>query len=180
MAKVTGGATAVRAVTRIVAKTAKGRALRVGFLENATYPNGTPVGMVAAIQEFGAPSVGIPPRPFFRNMVAKNKGQWGAQAKQAMQMTDNDTDKALGLMGEVIAGQLRQSIVDTNAPKLSPTTLMLRKMRAQNPALEVNRTVVAEARRRVAAGMSTSGVSIKPLVDTGHLLNSIDYEVVKP
>ena len=36
---------------------------------------------------------------------------------------------------------------------------------------------VAKARRRVSAGESTAGVSTKPLVWTGHLLASVDYEV---
>ena len=48
--------------------------VRIGFLSNATYPNGTPVALIALIQDSGAPSRGIPPRPFFRNMIAKKKG----------------------------------------------------------------------------------------------------------
>jgi hypothetical protein len=177
MAKVTGGKKAAKVARDTADKVRRGKTLRVGFLENATYPDGTSVAMVAAIQEFGAPSVGIPPRPFFRNMIAQHKGEWGKQSREAMKLSGNDTNKALRLMGEVIAGQLRQSIIDTNTPPLGPVTLMLRKMRQQNPNLVVNRTVVEEARARVAAGKSYSGVSIKPLVDTGHLLNSIDYKV---
>jgi hypothetical protein len=46
--------------------------LQVGFMENADpYPDGTPVALVAAVQEFGSPSNGIPPRPFMRPAVAE-------------------------------------------------------------------------------------------------------------
>ena len=48
----------------------KAAKVRIGFLENATYPDGKPVAMIAAIQEFGAPARNIPPRPFFRQMIA--------------------------------------------------------------------------------------------------------------
>ena len=65
---------------------------------------------------------------------------------------------------------------DTNEPALSPVTLMLRKMFGNHPE-EIRGRDVAEARRRVSAGESTAGVSTKPLVWTGHLLASVDYEV---
>jgi hypothetical protein len=61
-------------------------------------------------------------------------------------------------------------------PPLSPVTLMLRKMFGNSPELIRGRDV-GEAARRVAAGESSDGVSTKPLVWTGHLLNSVEYEV---
>lgn len=120
--------------------------LKVGFLENATYPGGQPVAMVAAIQEFGAPARGIPPRPFFRSMIAEKSPQWGTQLAGLLVASDYDATKALKLMGEGMKGQLQQSIVDTNSPPLAPATV---------------------ARKG----------SSKALVDTGHMLNSVDYEV---
>lgn len=151
--------------------------LRVGFLSKAKYPDGTPVAMIAAIQEYGAPRVGIPPRPFFRNMVTKKKGEWPGAIAKLLKANDYDARQTLMQAGDAIRGQLQQSIVDTMAPPLSPVTLMLRKMKHQTPGLVVNRTVVEQARARVAAGESTAGVSTKPLVETGHLLNSVDFEV---
>jgi hypothetical protein len=112
-------------------------------------------------------------------MIAQHKREWGKQTTAALKQYNHDGTKALRAMGDIIAGELRQSIVDTMSPPLSPVTLMLRKMRAKNPDLKVNRTVVAEARARVEAGKSTSGVSTKPLVDTGYLLSRVDYEVSK-
>jgi hypothetical protein len=160
-------------------KVSNAKSVSVGFLENATEPSGVGVAMVAAIQEFGAPGVGIPSRPFFRNMIAAHKSEWGEDVTKILQAHDYDADHALNLMGEHIGGQLRQSIIDLVDPPLSPTTLMLREMRAKNPSLVVNKTVVREAAARVAAGKpyTSTGTGAKPLVDTGTMLQSVDYEV---
>ena|ERR1035437_2436223 len=176
MATVKGGDQLSKKLQEFAGKIAGAKTVRIGFLEKATYPNGTPVAMVAAIQEFGAPKAGIPPRPFFRNMIAKHKAEWAPAIAALLKANQYDAKLTLDQVGESIAGQLRQSIVDTNAPLLSPVTLMLRKMFGNNPSAIRGRDV-AEARRRVAAGESDGGVSRKPLVWTGNLLNSIDHEV---
>jgi hypothetical protein len=151
---------------------------RVGFLEDATYPDGTSVATVAAIQNFGAPSQGAPPRPFFTNMVRRYRGTWPSDLARLLKANDMDARKALTIEGMKIVGEIQESIIDTLAPALSPVTLMLRKMRADDPSLEVTAATVGEAARRVDAGMSVGGISTKPLVDTGHLLASVDSEVV--
>jgi hypothetical protein len=177
MASVKGGDQMAKRLAKIAAKVAKLPNVRVGFLENAKYPNGTPVAMIAAIQEYGAPRARIPPRPFFRTMITAHKGEWGKELGLVLKSVDYDAKIALDQMGQHIAGELRQSIVDTIAPALSPITLMLRMMRKKNPALVVTGRTVGEAARRVAAGEKAKGVSTKPLVDSGNLLNSIDHEV---
>lgn len=136
-------------LTDIASKLRGGGVVRVGFLEGATYPDGTQVAMVAAIQDFGAPAAGIPPRPFFRNMVRERSSEWPATIRRLLLENDYDTERVLTLMGEGIAGQLRQSIVDTNEPPLKPATI------------------------RAKGGVT------KPLVDTGHLLASVDFEIEK-
>ncbi len=97
--------------------------LRVGFLEKATYPDGTPVALVAAIQNFGAPAMGIPPRPFFSNMIRSKSPGWGAAVAANLRATNYDATATLNLMGAGIAGQLSQSIDDTNAPPLAEATI---------------------------------------------------------
>lgn len=148
MVTISGGDKLERRLRELAAGLTKSAKLRVGFLENATYPDGKSVAMVAAIQDFGAPAAGIPPRPFFRNMVAAKKEGWGDALAANLKATDFDAEKALARVGDGIAGQLRQSIKDTNAPPLKPATV-----------------------RRKGHD--------KPLVDTGHMLNSVDFEVVK-
>lgn len=173
----TGGTQWQDKLNELAAKLKQGGVVRVGFLEGATYPGGTPVAMVAAIQEFGAPSVGIPPRPFFRNMIKDKSAEWPAAMEKLLEANNYDVEKVLNLTGAAIVGQLRQSIVDTNAPALSEVTLLLRKWKSEGRI--VNKRVVWEAIRAVQSGVTSGlqGTAAKPLVETGHLLNSVDYEV---
>lgn len=53
MAKVTGGDKLELALRRITAKVSTNARVRAGFLEDATYPDGTPIAYVAAVNEFG-------------------------------------------------------------------------------------------------------------------------------
>lgn len=141
-----GGKAMEAYLQRIAARADKSATLRVGFLEGATYPDGTSVPMVAAIQEFGAPSKGIPPRPYFRNMIAAKKASWGPAIGDLLVSNGYDAEKTLGQAGMGVKGQLQQSIRDLTSPALAPATV-------------------------AAKGFD------KPLVDTGHLLNSVDFDV---
>lgn len=121
MAQVKGGDGFERALSDIAKRLAKPGVLKVGFLEGATYPDGTPVALVAAVNNYGAPSRGIPPRPFFSNMVATKQAEWGP-ALGALLAKGMSVEDALNTLGEGIAGQLRQSITDTNDPPLAEAT----------------------------------------------------------
>lgn len=172
------GGEALRAKLEEIAKKIDGKhELNVGFLENATYPDeeGTSVAQVAWWLNYGTKTA--PARPYFTKMVEEKSPKWGDSLMNILVLNDYDIKDALAKMGEGISGQLRQAIVDLNAPTLSPITLMLRQMKINNPNLVVNGTVVGEAARRVKAGEDYSGASTKVGVYTGHLLNSIDYEV---
>lgn len=123
----------------------RGGVVRVGFLEDATYPKtGMPVATIALIQDSGGGNV--PPRPFFRNMIAAKQGEWPEAISGLLLAHDYDTATALGQAGAAIAGQLRQSIIDTNEPPLAASTI----------------------RRK---GFE------KPLIETSHMINSVDFEV---
>jgi hypothetical protein len=175
MATISGGKALEQKLVELAAKLSKPGTLRVGFLENARYPSGQSVAFVAAIQEWGAPRAGIPPRSFFRSMVASKSREWPAAIAGLLKDNGYDATKALDLAGAAIAGQLRESIIATNAPPLSPITLMLRKWFPDH--VGIRGRDVGRAARAVAAGESTGGVSTKPLVWTGHLLQSVDHEV---
>lgn len=114
---------AEKALNEILKKVGNGAVLRVGFLEGATYPDGKPVALIAAIQNFGAPARGIPPRPFFDNMIANKQEEWGPASAALLKQNNFDAAKTMGQVGEVIKGQLQQSIRDTNAPALKPATV---------------------------------------------------------
>lgn len=144
--RVSGGEQIVKYLKEMERKLSKRKTMRVGFLEKARYPNGTPIALIAAIQDGGAPRAGIPPRPFFRNMVANKQSTWSPILAQALKNSDFDIEKAFKVLGEVMVGQLKSSIDETNSPPLKPATI----------------------KRKGFA---------KPLVDTGHMQSSADYDI---
>jgi hypothetical protein len=161
MATIKGGQKLEAALRDMARKVANPAILRVGFLSGSTYPDGKPVAMIAAIQEWGAPSRGIPPRPFFRNMIASRKAEWPEGIAAQLKETGYDAVLTMQRIGHAIAGQLRESIINTNDPPLADSTLR---------------------KRGVAPGTkfdpkNPKTFRAKPLVNTGHMLNSIDYEV---
>ena len=145
----------------LAAKLGQPRTLRVGFLSSGTYPDGTSVAMVAAIQNFGAPSRGIPPRPFMSNAVAKNSPSWPKGIATQLKANGNDVDNALEVTGDLIRYQIQEEIRATNAPPLAESTL----------------------RRRGYTGgpydaKDAATFGAKPLIRSGHMLNSVDKEIV--
>lgn len=146
MAKVKGGDKADQALADIARQLGKANSLSVGFMENATYPDGTSVAMVAAIQEYGAPSRGIPPRPFFREMINERSPSWPAAVRQLLKANGYDTRITLEQVGMAIKGQLQEKITTFVGVPLSPITI---------------------ARKG----------HDKQLIDTSHMLHSVDYEV---
>ena len=168
----TGGEKLQAKLAEMAEKVSHPATLRVGFLEGATYPATKPTGkkslakakkrgktgpspgssggklvaMIAAIQEFGAPSRGIPPRPYFRRMIESKSPKWGAGVARQLKETNYDAEKTLGLTGAVIKGQLQQSIRDLVSPPLAESTV------------------------------ARKGFD-KPLIESGHLLASVDYDV---
>jgi hypothetical protein len=174
MATLKGGDKLEAALRAIAQKVSKPGTLRVGFLEGASYPDGTPVALVAFWNEFGTKK--SPTRPAFRNMIAAKSDEWAPAIGHLLPQNNYDVRTTLEIVGEAIKGQLQQSIVDTTDPPLSPVTLMLRKMFGNHPE-EITGKDVGEAARRVAEGESYGGVSTKPLDWTGHMKNSVGSEV---
>ena len=56
-------------------------------------------------------------------LVAAKKGEWPGAIERLIVENNYDAAKTLGQIGEAIAGQLRQSIIDTNEPPLKPATI---------------------------------------------------------
>lgn len=123
MAKISGGEKLERALRDLAAKVANPATLRAGFLENATYSSGESVAMIASLNEYGVPSRGQPPRPFFRQAIAKHKGEWPAAIAGLLKANNMDAVKTLNLTGEAIVGQIKQSIIDLVDPPLAPSTV---------------------------------------------------------
>jgi hypothetical protein len=121
--KFTGGEALERKLRELAFRLGRSDELRVGFLEGATYPDGTSVPMVAAIQEYGAPERNIPSRPFFRNMINAKAPGWAGSISRILPTVDYDAAKTLALMGQGIAGQLQDSIRKFDGVPLAPETI---------------------------------------------------------
>lgn len=139
---------------------------RVGFLEGSTEGDGTSMPAVAAENEFGNPAKKQPPRPFFRQMIAKHKGEWSKQLGAKLIATNYDAMKALAGMGEVMAGELQQSITDLMTPVLADSTIL------QKGGGTLAKLAKARARAR-ALGIAGPD---KPLIDTGDMLKGVAHE----
>lgn len=146
MSAFSGGEALERKLRELAERLGNGVAVKVGFLSGATYPDGTPAAMVAAVNEFGDPGRNQPPRPYFRNMIQLNKSSWGKMVYAALKQSDFDPEQTMEICGEIIRGQLQQSIRNFDSPALAASTI----------------------RRKGSS---------KPLVETGHMLNSVDFEV---
>lgn len=172
-----GGDKFAKVLESIGEKFPSGAYVEIGFLADQQYPDGTSVAQVAWWQEFG--TVIAPARPYFRPMIAREKSGWGVRVAKLLQ-EGTSAETMLGLMGEEITGELQDSIEGRDFPHLalSPVTLMLRKMKNETPDLMITGRVVAEARKRVAAGeQGATGTRARPLVDTGTLLRYPAYLV---
>lgn len=190
MAELKGGTKLLKELRLVSEKLNKAATVGVGFYAKSTYPDGTPVGYIASIQEFGATiehpggtkyitdavigkganarivtrfvkndfqgetkttgahTITIPSRPFFRTMIAEKSPAWGNALGGLLKDDGLDAKKALSQMGDAIIGQLQDSILATNDPPNSPATIRAKKGRA------------------------------KPLIDTGHMWNSVTKEVI--
>jgi hypothetical protein len=148
------GADGVTKALEEIARKMGGGEVSVGFMEGATYPDGTPVAAVAFWNEFGRTVASREgnyfqiPRPFFRRMIAAESPTWAPKMGKLAKAMDYDGAKVLALMGEDIKGALQQSINDFQSPPLAPRTI-------------------------AAKGFA------KPLIDTSHMLNSIAIEVTE-
>ncbi|EMN3922123.1 hypothetical protein REJ49_004985 [Citrobacter farmeri] len=133
-----------------IASNISDKQLKVGFIDGATYPDGTPVALVAATNEYGNPANNQPPRPFFRNAIAEHESEWLDAISRGLQK-GVPLDDVLAVVGERAVGDVVQSIATLMDPPLSPATIASRK--------------------------SKGNASTKPLVDTKVMIRDVHYEV---
>ena len=94
--------------------------VRVGVLENATYPDGTPIAMVAFWNEYGTRT--SPVRDFFRTTVSENKKNWVLSVQNLMKI-HSDPKQVMGLIGVHMQEQIVQSINTWSDPPNSAYTI---------------------------------------------------------
>lgn len=131
--------------------------VKAGVLEGATNSEtGTDVAMYAACNEFGTSR--IPSRPFMRNTFDENADRWADGLAKAV-LNGRPARQALQLTGMRMADDIVKTISDGVPPPNAPATV--------------------ERKTKEIVGGSRRGGSHQPgtLVDTGSLINSINYEV---
>ena len=135
----------------------KSKKLRVGWFDTSQYQDGTPVAYVAAIHEFGNPAGGVPARPFMRPTIEAKTPEWKSTlAGGAHQVLNGKltAEQMLGQVGQMAAGNIAETIASIDTPALKTGTIKARESRRNSP-----------------------GVSTKPLVDTGLLIQSVNHKV---
>ncbi|GCD60343.1 phage protein [Acetobacter pasteurianus NBRC 3280] len=109
-------------------KRAMAGSIEVGWDNRERYTDGTSVGMVALIQEFGTVRVTkdgrqwIPPRPFMRQCVEKNKAKWAQVFMKRIEEGNAQMDAAKSVRA-LMASDLRAAIIAFDDPQNMPSTI---------------------------------------------------------
>ncbi|OCJ20017.1 hypothetical protein A6U95_15245 [Serratia sp. 14-2641] len=133
---------------------------RVGWMESARYPDGTPVAGVAVVQEYGSADGKIPPRSMMRSTQAEKKNEWDNTMKKGFSAVLRGTRTSAQVMeglGLMAAGDVRKKITQIFEPPLATSTLK------------------ARARK---AGPGATVISTKPLNDSGLMLATVTHVVI--
>ncbi len=162
-------------------KAMNGEEGKVGWFESARTEDGKPVAGIAVVQEFGSTKRSIPSRSFMRTTVSEQQTSWAKVAEGAARavlqgkMAPGGMTEALALKAE---GDVRRKISKILTPPLSQITLLARKARKQGK--DVKGKQIGEFARKVDQGpQKVTGVSTKPLVDTGLMLATLTSQVTK-
>lgn len=131
-------------------KEAQAKHVNVGFPGGQDH-EGTEmtVAQLARVHEFGAPSVGIPERPFMRQSLQNNRPKYlrlNRQNLRQMVAGDMSAEQALGQLGAMAQGDIQREIVNGEFAPLKPETI----------------------RRKGSS---------KPLIDSGQMRQSVTWEL---
>lgn len=121
MVTLSGGAALEKRLAEIAKKASESAFVEIGFLEDATYPDGKSVAMVAALNEFGHDNV--PPRPFFRGMIQDKSPEWPDAIANLLVANDYSAHRTLDQTGLAIKGQLEEAIAVYVGPPLAQSTI---------------------------------------------------------
>lgn len=138
--------------------------LRVGFLGDGTAQrdeDGITNPQLAAVHEFGVPEKNIPERAFMGPSFDKHREEYRQQMRDIIARAGNDMaaiERGMSLIGERMVADVRDYIVG-GAPVGRENSDAVKKRKARNP--------------------QNNKWGIRTLVDTGQLVRSISYVVVK-
>ena len=178
-----------RALSDIKNKLGNNTHVNVGFLSGATYPDGTPVAYIAAIQEFGGKAE-IPEREqtIYRSINAD--GSFRKNGRFVKKKSSNfATSHLVGAHDIVIPPRpfMRNTIANNQSdwPKLLSEALKKSGYNAINAVGVVGEGMVKQMQKEIIdmktppnspATVRAKGFN-NPLIDTGHMLDSVASEV---
>ena len=123
--------------------------VKAGYFKQSVYPDGTPIAYVAAVQELGHTAGGIPPRPTLRPAFSD---EHRAEYSKLVRLAVNNALKGIPLEeGLAVLGEVVSARVKQNISSLSSPPLKDSTIRAKG--------------------------SNKPLVDTGQMIQAVNYSV---
>lgn len=161
MIKITTVKSAKKALEKLegfVKKMKKSPSVSVGLPKGTNnYPDGTSTIMVGAVHEFGSDARGIPQRSYLRSTINEKRNSYQpffVKAGKGIFANKSKQVQAMNLLGLKVQSDVRQKITDIKEPPLSARTIESR-----------------------IAKFGAKGTNANPLIDTGHLRQSIHYEV---
>lgn len=149
---------------------------------------------IAQIHEYGAPEAGIPERSFLRSTREKYQSKYDAHLKKlGDEILDSNsgmtTEKALGLIGQEYARDVKNAIRTGIAPALKESTIRSKNAgvieKAKGKANALGSKFQAQGKlskgeirsfEKASATIQTGGSSV-PLIDTAQMINAVSYEV---
>ena len=121
---VRGGQNLTRYLIEFERNVGRGAKMRVGFLETAPpYPYGITKAFVASVNEFGAPSRNIPPRPFFRTTIGEKSHQWASKMGSLLRELKYDARAVYSAIGPAMVNDIKESIVKGDWTPNAPSTI---------------------------------------------------------
>lgn len=140
--KVKGGDKIVKKLRKA---TDKENILHVGFFPGSTYPDGTPVAYVAAINNYGTQDSGgfIPAAPFFSNVVRERQKNWAKGIGYQFVHNGYNLEDAVRTAGEAIRSDIVKSINDTTEPPNAESTIRQSKNKNKKRLIDTSTMIRA-------------------------------------
>lgn len=116
---------------------------KVGWFNTATYPDGTPVALVAAANEYGNVPEGEEPRSFMRTTLAEQDDNWTKAAGELGRRVakgEMTAHSALDTLGALAEGDVFKKISEITEPPLLAATLAARRRRGNTSSKPLNYT----------------------------------------
>lgn len=184
----TGGDRLQQHLDRILARVRSAQAVRVGFLEGATYPDGTPVAKIAAVQEFGG-SIEIPAREQdvnFKVNADTGQSRFAKADKANFQQTVTIPAHTI----TIPARPFFRNMLSAKAKEWGAQIGKILKGADYDAQVTLGRMgemvkgqLQGSIRDLTTPPLAASTVRAKgfakPLIDTGHMLASVDFQVTE-